>query len=36
MDTIWTLINGLIYVVAFALLAWILLDAKKVSDAANK
>ena len=33
MEPIWTMVNGLIYVVAFALMAWILLDAKKVSDA---
>ena len=32
MDTIWTIVNGLIYLVAFTLMAWILLDAKKVSD----
>lgn len=32
MEPIWTMVNGLIYLVAFALMAWILLDAKKLSD----
>lgn len=28
---IWTLVNGLIYLMAFALFGWVLLDASKVS-----
>jgi hypothetical protein len=31
MDTYWTIINGVIYLVAFALIAWVLLDASKTS-----
>ena len=31
MDGYWTIINGLIYLLAFALIAWVLLDASKVS-----
>jgi hypothetical protein len=27
----WTIINGLIYLLAFGLMAWVLLDASKVS-----
>jgi hypothetical protein len=30
MDT-WTLINGLIYLIDFVLIGWVLLDAVKVS-----
>lgn len=28
---IWTVINGLIYLLAFALMGWVLLDASKIS-----
>jgi hypothetical protein len=28
---IWTIINGMIYLLAFGLMAWVLLDASKVS-----
>jgi hypothetical protein len=28
---IWTLINGLVYLLAFGLMGWVLLDASKVS-----
>lgn len=28
---IWTIINGTIYLLAFALMGWVLLDASKVS-----
>jgi hypothetical protein len=28
---IWTIINGMIYLLAFALMAWVLLDASKIS-----
>jgi hypothetical protein len=28
---IWTLINGLIYVIAFGLMGWVLLDASNAS-----
>ena len=28
---IWTVINGIIYLLAFALIAWVLLDASKIS-----
>jgi hypothetical protein len=28
---IWTVINGLIYLLAFGLMAWVLLDASRIS-----
>ncbi len=28
----WTLINGVIYLIAFALIGWMLLNASKVSN----
>jgi hypothetical protein len=31
MDGYWTIINGIIYLLAFALIGWVLLDASKVS-----
>jgi hypothetical protein len=31
MDAYWTIINGIIYLLAFGLIGWVLLDASKVA-----
>ena len=31
MDAYWTIINGIIYLLAFSLIGWVLLDASKVA-----
>jgi hypothetical protein len=31
MDAYWTIINGIIYLLAFGLIGWVLLDASKVT-----
>jgi|GEM_PF-369030 len=36
MDGYWTIINGVIYLLAFILIGWVLLDASKVAKGLKK